>query len=96
MTGYLEQLKEFKEEYLPWLDLGDPYHQLGVVSVVIVIMYAIGEGGLPINVPWWQLALVAGLIYYIMFTDGPVPQLEEPQNPFEDQLPDPSQQEDLD
>ena len=92
----LEQLQELKQENVPWLDLSDPYHQLGVVSAVIVIMYAIGEGGLPISVPWWQLALVAGLIYYVMFTDGPVPQLEEPQNPVENQLPDPSQQKDLD
>lgn len=88
----LGQLRELKQKYVPWLDLSDPYHQLGVVSAVIVAGYAVGEGSLPISVPWWQLGLVTGLIYYVMFTDGPVPQLEEPQTKEEvDQLPNPPQ-----
>lgn len=95
MKKIVKRFKELKQEYVPWLDLRDPYHQLAVVSALIVTGYAIGEGGLPISLPLWQLGLVAGLIYYVMFTDGPVPELEEPQNPADEQLPNQPQHDDL-
>lgn len=66
LKDFVEKVREWKQRYIPWFDIGNPQHQLGLMVAVIILAFVVQEGGLPVDLPVWQLLLVAALVWIAM------------------------------